>query len=73
MLNTEPVDEKLERDRDADKSLARPTSRYRRTELIVSLEANLLLISNNMRLLQTVINLYRDERQLIFLIFTEGL
>ena len=32
--------------RGADKSLARPTSRCRRTESIVSLEANLLLRSN---------------------------
>jgi len=39
--------------RGADKSLARPTSRCRRTESIVSLEANLLLRSNNICLLQT--------------------
>ena len=33
--------------RGVDKSLARPTSRWLRTESIVSLEANLLLRSNN--------------------------
>ena len=38
----------------ADKSLARHTSRCRRTESIVSLEANLLLRPNNICLLQTV-------------------
>jgi len=43
--------------RDADKSLARPTSRCLRTESVVSLEANLLLRSNNICLLQTLINL----------------
>jgi len=43
--------------RGADKSLVRPTSRCRRTESIVSLEANLLLRSNNICLLQTVKNL----------------
>jgi len=41
----------------ADKSLTRPTSRCRRTESIVLLEANLLLRSNNMCLLQTLKNL----------------
>jgi len=35
--------------RSADKFLARPTSQCRRTESIVSLEANLLLRSNNIR------------------------
>jgi len=42
--------------RGADKSLARPTSRCRRTELVVLLEAKLLLRSNNMCLLQTLKN-----------------
>ena len=51
--------------RGADKSLARPTSRCRRMESIVSLEANLLLRSNNICLLQTLKNLWRDERHLI--------
>ena len=55
---------------DVDKSLARSTSRCRRKESIVSLEANLLLRSNNICLLQTVKNLQRDERQLICLICT---
>ena len=35
--------------RHADKSLARPTSRCCRTDSIVSLEANLLLRSNNIQ------------------------
>jgi len=43
--------------RSADKSLARPTFRRRRRESIVSLEANLLLRSNNICLLQTLKNL----------------
>ena len=41
----------------ADKSLARPTSWCCRTESIVLLEANLLLRSNNICMLQTVKNL----------------
>ena len=40
--------------RGADKSLARPTSQSHRTEWLVSLEANLLLRSNNICLLQTL-------------------
>ena len=57
----------------ADKSLARPTSRCRTTESIVSLEANLLLRPNKVCLLQTVKNFQRDERQLICLIFKQKL
>ena len=45
--------------------LARPTSRFRRTETIVSLEANLLFRSNNICLLQTVKEIQRDERQIV--------
>jgi len=40
--------------RGTDKSLARPTSRCRRTEQIASLEANLLFRSYNVCLLQAV-------------------
>ena len=42
---------------DADKSLALPTSRCRRAEPIVSLEANQLLRSNNICLLPALKNL----------------
>ena len=41
----------------ADKSLALPTSLCSRTETLVSLEANLLLISNNICLLQALKNI----------------
>jgi len=41
----------------ADKSLARPSSRCPRMDSKVSLEANLLLRSNNVCLLQTLKNL----------------